>query len=355
MNLSQLGWNPYFTACFNALDRPDLIPARVSRRNKYDYILLTDSGPWTGILPGRLKGDASAVQPAVGDWAAVSPVPDEPKGLIHTVLPRRSAFSRMAAGETTDEQIVAANIDIIFVVTGLDRDYNPRRIERYLTQVWEGGARPFIVLNKIDLCPNATQRLAEIRSIAPGVDVAPVCAATGEGVDALRSLLTEGVTAAFVGSSGAGKSTLINRLLGSERLATGAVRPDDQRGRHTTTFRELFVLPGGGVVIDTPGMRELRLYTDGESMEQAFSDIEGPARQCRFRDCSHQEEPGCAVREALADGTLDPGRYRSYLKLQREVDYTIRRMDESYERNERARGRAFFRKHKEIFRNNPKR
>jgi ribosome biogenesis GTPase len=279
----------------------------------------------------RYRAGEENQYPAVGDWVVVTPLVNEQKGIIHAVLPRKSKFSRKVAGDRTGEQIVSANIDAVFIVSGLDggRNFNLRRIERYLTVAWSSGATPVIVLNKVDLCKDIDIYIRSVESVAPGISVHPVSAKQKIGLAALRNYLTKGNTAAFLGSSGVGKSTLINALLGVEKQETGEVREDDRMGRHTTTRRELILLPGGGIVIDTPGMREIQLWAGDEDLQGAFYDIEMLAKQCHFADCSHNTESGCAVKAAVDRGELDTARLDSYQKLQNELKYLASREEHS--------------------------
>ena len=357
MNLQELGWQPAFSQALDKRTEPGLVPARVARQNRHHYVVFAEAGALAAEVSGKMRDAAHtrAAFPAVGDWVAVAARPDEGTATIHAVLPRKSHFSRKVAGVTTEEQVVAANVDTVFLVSGLDHDFNLRRIERYLTLAWNSGALPVIVLNKADLCDDLEGRLVAVEAVAMGIDILPVSAATGEGVDALRAYLAPGQTVAFLGSSGVGKSTLVNRLLGEERMQTTDVREDDSRGRHTTTFRELILLPEGGVMIDTPGMRELQLWADEESLHAAFADIETLAQDCHFRDCAHDTEPGCAVRAALDAGVLDEGRFHSYLKLKRELARLARRQTEAGRYEERQRDKAFGRMVKEIMKHNRKR
>lgn len=329
MNLNDLGWNTFFAHHFEPFVAPGLVPARVAREHTHLYLVIGEEGEFTAEVTGKFRHGAHAKSdfPAVGDWVAIQARPEEDRASIHAVLPRRSAFVRKEAGARTEEQVVAANVNTVFLVCGLDGEFNVRRIERYLTLAWDSGAAPVVVLNKADACPDVGACVEEAEAIAVGAEVLVVSGATGDGVDALRERLGTGKTAAFLGSSGVGKSTLVNTLLGEARQVTNAVREDDLRGRHTTTHRELIRLPTGGMVIDTPGMRELQLWTTEEGIGRSFNDVEAYAAQCRFSDCHHESEPGCAVRNALESGALDMARWQSYLKLKRELTYLARRQD----------------------------
>jgi len=299
----------------------------------------TARGEQPAELAGRLRhaAESRGELPAVGDWVAASgngvgdrinPVPDAGPLLVHAVLPRRTKFSRLAATDhgQTIEQVVAANVDVVFLVAGLDGDLNPRRLERYLALGWESGADPVVVLTKADLCESVDAALLEVEAIAVGVPVHALSNVTGEGVEELRGYFARGQTVAALGSSGVGKSSLVNRLAGVELMATGDLRADG-RGRHTTTTRQLLVLPGGGIFLDTPGMRELRLWESEEGLAQAFDDVAAAAALCRFADCSHEREPGCGVQAALADGTLAEERYASWKKLQAELRHLAVKRD----------------------------
>ena len=284
------------------------------------FRVYVEEGELDAVTAGRLKHRATsrAELPAVGDWVAVRKRPSEDRGVILAMLPRRSAFTRRAAGEPTGEQVVAANVDIVFIVMGLDGDYNPRRLERYLVLAHDSGARAVVLLNKADIASDLEAALAEISAIAGDRPVHAISARAGEGLEHVLAYLGEGRTGALLGSSGVGKSTIINAVVGEARLATHEVRARDSRGRHTTRHRELIQVPGHGLLIDTPGMRELK-PTGEEDVTENFSDIEALAEQCRFRDCRHAKEPGCAVRAAIEAGTLDPNRFANYLKLRDEV------------------------------------
>ncbi len=331
--LEQLGWDSFFQKHFQILKMPGSVPARVISESKGSYQVYSQYGELTARISGKMRYHAGAENPypAVGDWVIVRPLVDEQKGTIHAVLPRKSRFSRKVAGERTEEQVVSANVDTVFIVSGLDggRNFNLRRTERYLTLAWSSGATPVIVLNKVDLCPDVDLCTRNVEVIAPGISIHPVSAKERTGLDALRNYLLKGKTIAFLGSSGVGKSALINALLGVERQDTGEVREDDRMGRHTTTKRELILLPGGGTVIDTPGMREIQMWAGEDDLQVAFSDIEMLARGCRFSDCSHNVESGCGVRAAINHGDLDPARLESYRKLQKELNYLASREEQS--------------------------
>ena len=340
--LEDLGWNDAFAAAFAPHAGQGLVPARVFRELKGVYTVSTGDRELPAAASGRLwYGDESAGRPAVGDWVAVRlpTLPEEP-GLIRAILPRRSKFSRKAAGSRTEEQVVAANVDTVFLVTGLDGDYSLRRIERYLAVAWESGAGPVVVLNKADLVPDLDEKIREVEAVALGVPIHAVSAKAGEGIDALAAYLEPGKTVSLLGSSGVGKSTIINRLLGADVQRVREVRESDQTGKHTTTHRELFLVPSGGLVLDTPGMRELQLWDADEGIGAAFADIEELAEGCRFGNCSHGGEPGCAVEEAIQAGALDPARLESWRTLQREMYQVHLRQDELARQREKQRVKA---------------
>lgn len=339
MNLKSLGWNQTFEESFKAYESHHFIPGRISIEHKGLYTVLTEHGEMLGEITGKVRFNATGRHdfPAVGDWVAVQANPQEGKAYVHGILPRKSKFSRKAAGLTTDEQIVATNVDTVFLVNALNQDFNLRRLERYLLMAWESGATPVIVLSKADLCEDIQKYIDEVETIAYGVPTFAVSAETGTGLDGLSSYITEGETVALLGSSGVGKSTLANKLFGSEVLKTNGIREEDGKGKHTTTHRELLVLESGGILIDTPGMRELQLWEGENSLSQSFQDVEGFAEQCRFRDCTHQNEPGCRVQEAIENGELSEERYTSFVKLQRELAYFARKEDQKLALAERAK------------------
>ena len=328
MSLQLLGWNARFESAFAPHAARGLVPARVARADRDRYVVLDEGGARSAELAGRLRHEARsrAELPAVGDWVALRPGAAS-SAIIDAVLPRSSAFVRKVAGETTEEQVVAANVDTVFLVSGLDGDFNPRRIERYLASAWESGAEPVVVLNKADLAEDLEARIAQVEAAAPGVGVVAMSALAGQGLDSLAPWLGACRTVALIGSSGVGKSTLVNALLGEERQATARVREDDSRGRHTTTHRELVPLPGGALLLDTPGMRELQLWGDESGLDGVFPEVTALAQRCRFRDCHHESEPGCAVLGALESGELEPERLESWRKLQRELQWLAARQD----------------------------
>lgn len=342
--LARLGWGADFEQEFEQYTAAGLVPGRVAVQHRGAYDVLTPGGEVRAGLPGRMLHDAgdTADLPAVGDWVALDAEADGPS-TIRAVLPRRTAFVRTAASDQhriSEQQVVAANVDVAFLVSALAEDYNLRRLERYLVLAWESGAQPVVVLTKADLCDDVDGAVAEVESIAVGVPVHAVSNVTGEGVDELRPYFAGNRTVAALGSSGVGKSTLINSLSGHEVTATGEVRRDG-RGRHTTTRRELIAVPGGGFFLDTPGMRELQLAEALGGIGEAFDDVVDLFARCRFSDCAHDREPGCAVKSALREGRLDPERWRSYQKLQRELAMLDRKLDARARSEERKKWRRF--------------
>ena len=302
---------------------PDLTVARILSQEKGYYRLISSQGEKWGEISGKFHYNVQAKSeyPAVGDFVMADWNENGGNAVIHHVLPRKSSFIRKAAGEKNEEQVVAANIDTVFLCMSLNHDFNLRRLERYVSVAWNSGALPVVVLTKADLCEDPEDKVIEASSVAAGVDILVTNVVNQNGYEQIRPFLTEGKTVAFIGSSGVGKSTLINCLLGEKRMDTNGLRNDD-KGRHTTTHRELILLPSGGMVIDTPGMRELGMWDAGDGIDQTFSDIEMLARSCRFRDCTHSGcEPGCAVQEAIACGELSIDRLRSWQKLMNENRY----------------------------------
>lgn len=342
MRLTQFGWDDGFAAAFAALPpAPNVEPARVAIEFNYLYRVWTEGGELEATASGRLKHRAAsrAELPAVGDWVAARRRPGQDQGAIVAVLPRRSAFSRRMAGAVTDEQVVAANVDVVFIVMGLDPDFNLRRLERYLLLARESGATPVVILTKPDVSETVAGQTAAVASIAGPTPVHVASPKLGQGLEPITACLAPGRTGALLGSSGVGKSTIINRLIGEDVRKTREVRESDARGRHTTSHRELIVLPGGGLIIDTPGMRELQLWDVGEAVRETFEDIEALAAHCHFTDCRHRDEPRCAVKAAVEDGRLDARRLESYHKLHEELATLAREQDERAELEEKRRGR----------------
>ena len=341
MNLEQLGWSNWFASSCEQLAMEGYFLARVGQEYKGGYLLYAESGEIAGVLAGKLRHEATSSQdlPAVGDWVTATQPNNSIQAIIHQVLPRKSKFSRKVPGGKTQEQIIATNIDTVFLVSGLDDNFNLRRIERYLVLTWESGANPVIILNKVDLCEFWEEKVLEVEAIAPGVPILPISAITlhDRGLEILQPYLKLGQTIVLLGSSGVGKSTLTNQIIGKEVHAVQTVRQGDSKGRHTTTSSELLCLPSGALLIDTPGMRELQLWDVQDGLQETFADIETLANQCRFRDCQHQHEPGCAVQEALAEGILEQKRFLNYQKLQKEKNYLARKQNERESLNTKAR------------------
>jgi ribosome biogenesis GTPase len=339
LDLQSMGWTPFFEQAFEPYQKEGYSAGRVALEHKHIYRVYSEHGDLLAEVSGKLRHQALAREdyPAVGDWVVLSARPEEQRATIHAILPRKSKFSRKVAGEVTEEQIVATNVDTIFLVMAMNQDFNVRRMERYLVLAWESGAEPVIVLSKADLCAEPGELLAQVEAVAIGVPIYMISSAENRGIDQLSAYVSEGQTAALLGSSGVGKSTLINRMYGVDILDTGGIREDDDKGKHTTTHRELVVLPGGGLLIDTPGMRELQLWEASEGLSSSFQDIEDFAAACFYQDCKHQKEPNCAVKQALEDGSLDADRYNSFVKLQKELAYLARKEDKNLQAAEKEK------------------
>jgi len=343
LNLTTLGFSTYFEEQLTAFKEEsklaNCVPARVTLEHKHSYRVLAEEGEWLATVAGHFAYTSQAREdyPAVGDWVLVEKMAGEEKAIIHKLFNRKSVFSRKVAGQEIKEQIVASNVDIVLLVMSLNADFNIRRLERYLVAAWDSGAKPVIVLTKADLCEDITSMVREVELVAFGVDIFVTSARSGEGIEAIQTLFIEGVTGALLGSSGAGKSTLMNALSGEELMKVSGIREDDAKGRHTTTHRELIVLPSGGCLIDTPGMRELQLWDQSESLSSSFRDIEEFAAACRYRDCTHHMEPHCAVQQAISDGALEQSRLQSYFKLQKELAFIERKTNIQAKLNEQRK------------------
>lgn len=322
-----LGWGPDFESAMSAHATKGLEPARVTLVYRKQLKVLSHRGEHWARTGGKIihRADNAGELPAVGDWVAAR-IPDSGEALVHAVLPRRTAFVRKVPGDNAAPQVLATNVDTVLVMMGLDQDFNVRRLERFLTLAWESKAAPVVVLNKLDVAADLDAQVATVRAMAGDAPLHVVSAKDNVGLAPISALFSAGKTTVLLGSSGVGKSTLVNRLVGVEVMSTGAVR-DDGRGRHTTTRRELIVLPTGGAVIDTPGLREVQMWAAQDGLARAFDDVEALAKQCKFGDCQHDAEPGCAVKKALDDGTLPEERYNSWSELQREMTWLQRPSD----------------------------
>jgi ribosome biogenesis GTPase len=335
--LEALGWDSAWDAVRASLEHPDLAPARVATQHRGGYLLFTEDGDVPAVVSGRFRHETQAPAdfPVVGDWVL------QREGVIHALLSRRTAFSRKTNLGLIEEQVAAANVDVVFVVAALDTEPNLRRIERYVTVAYESGAEPVLLLSKSDLCTDLEAAIVAVQEVVPGTPVHAVSARTGDGFEILVAYCRPGRTTVFLGPSGVGKTTLLNVLAGTDR-ATAAVL-DDGRGRHTTTQRELVLVEGRGIVIDTPGMRELQLWDADAGLAAVFADVELLARDCRFADCAHAGEPGCAVAAALETGRLDAERFAGYRKLEREEAFIAKKRDARLASDEKRKYKIFAR------------
>jgi ribosome biogenesis GTPase / thiamine phosphate phosphatase len=351
-SLQKWGWNEHFEALWNEGLRENAVPARVIEQQRKYWRIAGEFGECWAEPSGKLRlaTDEAVEWPAVGDWVAAEVGSGKSNAVIQEVLPRRSRFVRKTPGKRIAEQVIAANVDTALLVTALDGDYNPRRVERYLAQCWESGARPVVVLNKADACEDALRKAAEIESVALGAGVCVVSAKTGKGMEELEPFLKRGETLVLLGSSGVGKSTIANRLAGEMLQETQPVREADSRGRHTTSSRTLIPLTGGALLMDTPGLRELQLWDSDEGVAETFEEIAALAAQCRFTDCGHEGEPGCAVQAALSEGKLDEARLENRRKLLREEEFLRRKIDPKAHHEEKVKIKRLFRGIRQMYR-----
>lgn len=351
MNLNKLGWHAFFEAHLESFRYANASIGRICSEHKSSYKLFSEHGELNAIISGKFRNACKEQEdfPVVGDWVLFDLIKNENKAIIQSILPRRSKFSRRAAGKETKEQVLAANIDTTFIVCALNYDFNLRRIERYLSMVWQSGANPVIILTKPDLCANSACKLSEVQEIAFGVDIHLVDNLSKSGIDALLPYCIQGRTIVLLGSSGAGKSSLINNLLGDNKMQVKELRKNIDKGQHTTTHRQMFVLPLGGLVIDNPGLRELQLWDVDDGISNCFNEIEFIAENCRFNDCKHQGEPGCAVRKAIEDGILDAKRLENYLKMLKEQEYISSCQTQSAAQIERKKWKGIHKQIKQLY------
>lgn len=351
MSLSRWGWNSYFEAMWNETEREDAMPARVVAQHRRCWRIAGAFGECLAEASGRLRlaAETGADWPTVGDWVSVESNESRDLALVRMVLPRRNQFTRKAAGRRIEGQVIAANVETALVISALDGDVNPRRAERYIAQCWECGVKPALILNKADACEDAREKAARMERVASGIPVHVVSARTGQGMEEVERMFVPGQTLVMLGSSGVGKSTLTNRLLGQALQKANEVRAKDRGGRHTTTTRQLFALPGGALLIDTPGLRELQLWNGEEGLAQTFADIRLLAARCKFKDCRHATEPGCAVQAAVHAGTFDLARLENQRKLLREQEFLRRKMDPEARAEEKQRIKRLTREVRKIY------
>lgn len=347
MNICDYGWNEYYEVEYREKANTDMYPGRIVADYGQKVRVVTDDGEICVNRP--IKTYENDMQMAVGDWVALENASETQLPCVGFVLTRRTKFSRVATGIELKEQIVAANVDTVFLIQSLNRDFNMRRLERYLICAWDSGAMPVVVLTKSDCCDDVAEKIAIAYETAPGIEVHAISCLTGEGIDDIKKYLQKGKTIAFLGSSGVGKSTLANTLAGEELFKTQTIRDNDSRGRHTTTHREIILLPEGGLILDTPGMRSLSPWEADVGMDVMFGDIEELVTQCRFYDCSHGNEPGCAVREALDTGSLEIKRWNSWLKLQKEIAHIESKKEGKQRLKEKQWGKKIAKFQKELY------
>ncbi len=342
-----MGWDEFFQAHLDKFQEEELIVARVSLQQKKMYRVITGKGEYPAVILGRLRHSAESLAdfPAVGDWVLVKFKNDGEMAVIHHVLPRKTKISRDTGTRkgrrvVAGEQVIVANVDVIFLVAALNEELNMRRIERYLTVIWDSGAAPVLLLNKADLCGEVESALEKVKGIAGGVPVHLLSAVKNEGIDKLRPYLQKGKTIALLGSSGVGKTTIINKIIGEDRLKVADTSDFKDKGRHTTTFRSLIILENGGILVDNPGLRAIQFWDGETGLKKSFQDIEEIGQNCRFNDCKHVNEPACAVREAVERGEISTDRYNSYLKLRQELEYRTRKENWATRQNTKKRWKS---------------
>lgn len=355
-NLTSLGWNKFFENEFKGYKQQGFIPGRIAIENKTNYLICTEFGEAIGECSGKLMfaSETTSELPKVGDWVATSLYDNNEKAVIHEVITRSTKLSRKSIDKKVSEQIIATNVDLVFIVQALDDNFNINRLERYLTAVYQSGAKPVIILNKSDLCFDTEVKFGKVKKLKDELDVIAVSAVDKTGIDKLYQFISEGTTIAFIGSSGVGKSTLINLLLGEEHFKTNEIREVDSRGKHTTSHRELVLLPNGGMLIDTPGMREFGVWSSQTSLNKTFDEFEEIAANCKFKDCTHIHETDCAVLEALNNGLIEEERYKNYLKLQKEVKFLKTKVDKFAELEEKRKWKNINKEIKRYFKNRDK-
>jgi len=347
MELKNLGFNAFFEKHFEQCQLENISIGRICAEYKESYKLFLEKGELRAIISGKFRNDCNTREkfPSVGDWVLFEYIDNENKAIIQSILPRRSKFSRKVAGKETQEQVIASNVDFAFIVCALNYDFNLRRIERYLSLIWQSGATPVVVLTKTDLCPDVQSKISEVENIAFGVDIHAISNVSTEGIEALQKYFINDKTIVLLGSSGVGKSSLINNLTKENIMKTNELRSNIEKGRHTTTHKQMIILPEGGLIIDTPGIRELQLWDAEDGISQTFNDIEDIAKSCKFNDCKHTNEPGCAVKKAIKDGLLELNRLENYLKVQKEQEYLTSRQSQSAAKVEKDKWKAI---HKQI-------